>query len=58
MKSHEAAVVAALYNTNFGQVVSADRKGVVRVWDNTSGSKNFQFTEAHDVLSAAPMSDG
>ncbi|XP_041712374.2 WD repeat-containing protein on Y chromosome-like [Coregonus clupeaformis] len=41
--SHEQAPCAALYNSNFKQVVSGCHAGVVSVWDILTGEKVMQF---------------
>lgn len=45
--SHEVPITAVLYNTLFGQVVSADEVSTVTVWNVASGQKMFQFHNAH-----------
>ncbi|XP_069035623.1 cilia- and flagella-associated protein 337 isoform X2 [Lepisosteus oculatus] len=41
--SHEQSLCAALYNSNFKQVVSGCHSGVVSVWDILTGEKVMQF---------------
>uniref|UniRef100_A0A4W4HR41 WD repeat-containing protein on Y chromosome n=1 Tax=Electrophorus electricus TaxID=8005 RepID=A0A4W4HR41_ELEEL len=41
--SHERSVCAALYNSNFKQVVTGCQNGVVSVWDILTGAKVMQF---------------
>ena len=45
--SHEKPICAALFNANFGQVVSGCADSTVRVWDLETGEKVMQFGRAH-----------
>ncbi|MGH0140357.1 UNVERIFIED_CONTAM: hypothetical protein FKN15_048107 [Acipenser sinensis] len=43
LTSHEKPLCAALYNSNFKQVVSGCHNGLVSVWDILTGEKVMQF---------------
>ncbi|XP_041112477.1 WD repeat-containing protein on Y chromosome-like [Polyodon spathula] len=43
LTSHEQPLCAALYNSNFKQVVSGCHNGLVSVWDILTGEKVMQF---------------
>jgi len=45
--SHSAPICAALYNSNFQQVVSGDNNSVVQVWSIESGQMVFRFDKLH-----------
>ncbi|KAK9816486.1 hypothetical protein WJX72_000893 [[Myrmecia] bisecta] len=45
--AHIQPVVCALYNTNFGEVVSGDNSGTVCVWNAETGELKFRFGDAH-----------
>jgi WD40 repeat protein len=49
VQSHEAPLVAALFNSSFHQVVSGCEDSCVSVWDLHSGEKTFQFSQVHGV---------
>ncbi|KAJ3147659.1 hypothetical protein HDU86_007906 [Geranomyces michiganensis] len=55
IKSHEAPVRAALWNTVFEQVVSGCDASIVNVWDATTGQKTFRFTDVHDKAEITAM---
>lgn len=46
-RTHAAAIIGALYNEVFCQIVSGDCQGTVRVWDVRSGHMEFEFRRAH-----------
>ncbi|KAI8812174.1 WD40-repeat-containing domain protein [Cladochytrium replicatum] len=46
-RSHDTAIVAALFNSNFHQVVSGCQNGTVSIWDIATGEKIFQFHNVH-----------
>jgi WD40 repeat protein len=56
-KSHDTAVVAVMFHISFHQVaccfnekiVSASQDGTVTIWDPSTGSKIFQYQNAHGV---------
>eukprot|EP00842_Homolaphlyctis_polyrhiza_P005998 jgi/Hompol1/639/HPOL_002560-RA len=48
-KSHEAPIVAAMFNNNFRQVVSGCQAGTITLWDPFCGEKIFQFHKAHGM---------
>ncbi|KAI9352022.1 WD40-repeat-containing domain protein [Obelidium mucronatum] len=54
-RSHDAGVVAAMFNENFHQVVSGCQNGTVSIWDLASGDKIFQFHNAHGKLEITAM---
>ncbi|XP_030623629.1 WD repeat-containing protein on Y chromosome-like [Chanos chanos] len=55
--SHEKGLCAALYNSNFQQVVSGCHKGVVKVWDIETGKKITQFqTSPEECVEVTAMS--
>lgn len=54
-RSHEAPVVAALYNENFNQVVSGCVKSSVRVWNVSTGEKSFMYNGVHGDLEITAM---
>ncbi|XP_036801709.1 WD repeat-containing protein on Y chromosome [Oncorhynchus mykiss] len=58
--SHEQPLCAALYNSNFKQVVSGCHAGVVSVWDILTGEKvmQFQTTPERPVEVTAMTFDG
>ncbi|XP_031659513.1 WD repeat-containing protein 49-like [Oncorhynchus kisutch] len=58
--SHEQPLCAALYNSNFKQVVSGCHAGVVSVWDILTGEKvmQFQTTPERPVEVTAMAFDG
>ncbi|KAM9505112.1 LOW QUALITY PROTEIN: WD repeat-containing protein on Y chromosome-like [Salvelinus alpinus] len=58
--SHEQPLCAALYNSNFKQVVSGCHAGVVSVWDILTGEKvmQFQTTPEQPVEVTAMAFDG
>ena len=45
--SHSAPICAALYNSNFQQVVSGDNSSVVQVWNLEGGQMVFRFDRLH-----------
>ncbi|KAJ3340747.1 WD repeat-containing protein 49 [Gonapodya sp. JEL0774] len=47
-RTHDASVVAALFNENFHQVVSGSQNGTVTLWNMGTGEKIFQFHNLHD----------
>ena len=54
--SHEATVVAAMYNESFHQVVSGCLNSSVRVWNLGTGEKTFQYNDVHGDLEITAMS--
>ncbi|KAJ3193189.1 WD40 repeat domain 95 [Irineochytrium annulatum] len=54
-RSHDAGLVAAMFNENFHQVVSGCQNGTVSIWDLASGDKIFQFHNAHGKLEITSM---
>eukprot|EP00746_Dinoflagellata_sp_MGD_P124376 gnl/MRDRNA2_/MRDRNA2_58967_c0_seq1.p1 gnl/MRDRNA2_/MRDRNA2_58967_c0~~gnl/MRDRNA2_/MRDRNA2_58967_c0_seq1.p1 ORF type:complete len:1155 (-),score=226.27 gnl/MRDRNA2_/MRDRNA2_58967_c0_seq1:93-3557(-) len=46
-RTHRAAIVCALYNDVFHQVVSGDIAGTICVWDVKSGKLEFEFRRVH-----------
>ena len=42
--SHSNPITACGYNQTFGQVVTADDHGIVKVWDIETGRKTFEFS--------------
>lgn len=46
-RTHRAAIVCALYNDVFHQVVSGDIAGTVCVWDVKTGKLEFEFRRVH-----------
>ncbi|KAJ3016984.1 WD40 repeat domain 95 [Thoreauomyces humboldtii] len=54
-RSHNAGVVAAMFNENFHQVVSGAQDGTVCVWDLASGERAFSFHNAHGKLEITAM---
>ncbi|KAI8912193.1 WD40-repeat-containing domain protein [Powellomyces hirtus] len=55
VKSHEAPVRAALWNSVFEQVVSGCDASVINVWDATTGQKTFRFADVHDKAEITAM---
>ncbi|KAJ3375003.1 WD repeat-containing protein 49 [Allomyces arbusculus] len=55
VETHEAPVVAALFNTSFHQVVSGGEDSTVSVWDAHTGEKTFQFNQVHGELEITAM---
>ncbi|KAI9139143.1 WD40-repeat-containing domain protein [Paraphysoderma sedebokerense] len=53
--SHDAPIVAAIFNHNFHQVVSGCQNSTVSVWDVGSGNKTFQFFNLHGKLEITAM---
>jgi len=47
--SHPAAVVSALHNHSFHQVVSCDTSGIVSVWDLETGVLVYRFHTYHAI---------
>ena len=41
--SHANAITACAYNHTFGQIVTADEQGIVKVWDLDTNRKTFEF---------------
>ncbi|KAI8827856.1 WD40-repeat-containing domain protein [Chytriomyces cf. hyalinus JEL632] len=54
-RSHDAPVIAAMFNENFHQVVSGCQGGTVSIWDLASGDKIFQFHNAHGKVEITAM---
>ncbi|KAJ3056388.1 WD repeat-containing protein 49 [Rhizophlyctis rosea] len=54
-RSHDAPIVAAMFNESFHQVVSGGQNGSVCIWDLASGDKIFQFHSAHGKLEITAM---
>ncbi|KAJ3325129.1 WD repeat-containing protein 49 [Boothiomyces sp. JEL0866] len=54
-RSHDAPIVAALFNSNFNQVVSGSQNGDIILWDPTCGEKIFEFHRAHGSLELTAM---
>ncbi|KAI8914980.1 WD40-repeat-containing domain protein [Powellomyces hirtus] len=54
-RSHNAGVVAAMFNENFHQVVSGAQDGTVCIWDLASGERAFSFHNAHGKLEITAM---
>jgi WD40 repeat protein len=54
-RNTEAPIVAALFNSNFNQVVSGFQNGSIRLWDPVFGEKIFEFHRAHDQLELTAM---
>ncbi|KAJ3185585.1 WD40 repeat domain 95 [Geranomyces variabilis] len=54
-RSHNAGVVAAMFNENFHQVVSGAQDGTVCIWDIASGERAFSFHNAHGKLEITAM---
>jgi WD40 repeat protein len=50
LPSHDGPVVAAMFNTQFHQVVSGSQEGTITLWDPSSGHKIFQFHKPHGNL--------
>lgn len=48
-RSHDAPVVAALYNESFHQVVSSGTDSMVRVWTFATGERTYQFAKAQNT---------
>ncbi|KAI9222237.1 WD40-repeat-containing domain protein [Blastocladiella britannica] len=55
VQSHEAPVVAAMFNPSFHQVVSGCEDSAVSVWDAHYGEKTFQFNQVHGPLEITAM---
>lgn len=53
--SHEFDVTCAMYNPNFGSVISCDDQSNVYVWDLEDGKLIFKFGEAHDKMRITAM---
>lgn len=53
--SHEVPIVAALYNHNFHQVVSACQNGSIRVWSLATGNKTFKFSDHQELAELTSM---
>ena len=51
--THNRAIVAALYNPLFHQVVSVDTSGKVSVWDVDKGSLVVNFDVERTITAAA-----
>lgn len=56
-RGHEHPLCAALYNTNFHQVVSGDESAQVCVWDVETGDMVFHFTDLHSSKMSAMAFD-
>lgn len=54
-RSHDAGIVAAMFNENFHQVVSGCQNSTVCIWDLASGDKIFKFFNAHGKLEITSM---
>merc|ERR1719498_1845076 len=54
---HEHPLCAALYNSNFHQIVSGDESAQVCVWDVETGDMVFHFTELHAAKMTAMAFD-
>ncbi|KAI8911806.1 WD40-repeat-containing domain protein [Gorgonomyces haynaldii] len=54
-RSHDGPVVAAMFNTNFHQVVSCSQSGTITLWDPTAGTKIFQFHRPHGSLEVSSL---
>jgi WD40 repeat protein len=55
-KSHEYSVRSAIYNPEFGQVVSGCDGGVINVWDPSTGLKTFRLKANTDETEITAMS--
>ncbi|ORZ37998.1 WD40-repeat-containing domain protein [Catenaria anguillulae PL171] len=55
VRSHEAPIVAALFNNSFHQIVSGCEDSTVTVWEAYSGEKTFQFNQVHGNLEITAM---
>jgi WD40 repeat protein len=54
-RNTEIPIVAALFNSNFNQVVSGFQNGSIRLWDPVFGDKIFEFHRSHDQLELTAM---
>ena len=54
--SHANPITACGYNQTFGQVVTADDQGIVKVWDMETGRKTFEFC-AHVPITCLRFDD-
>ena len=54
--SHANPITACGYNQTFGQVVTADDQGIVKVWDMETGRKTFEFS-AHVPVTCLRFDD-
>ncbi|XP_064622322.1 WD repeat-containing protein on Y chromosome-like [Lineus longissimus] len=49
VKTHNAPITSAIYNTLFNQVVIGCHESTVSVWDLNTGEKVIQYTNAHKI---------
>ncbi|KAI8818479.1 WD40-repeat-containing domain protein [Fimicolochytrium jonesii] len=54
-RSHDAGVVAAMFNENFHQVVSGAQDGTICIWDIATGERAFSYHNAHGKLEITAM---
>ncbi|KAJ3129013.1 WD40 repeat domain 95 [Nowakowskiella sp. JEL0407] len=54
-RSHYAPIVAAMYNSNFHQIVSGCQNGTISIWHLVTGEKYFQFNNAHEKYELTAM---